>query len=251
MPKNVRHDLRAISDPQKAAFFPRFFKTSPGQYGEGDRFYGVTVPNIRRVAKQYAHLPLKTVEELLNDPVHEVRLCAVLILVDQFQRGDSKTRGTIAAFYAQHAKQVNNWDLVDSSAPHILGTWLLDKDPKILREFAKSQNLWEQRIAIVATYAFIRRGEFDLTLKIAKYYLKHPHDLIHKATGWMLREVGKRDESVLRSFLDEHGSKMPRTMLRYAIEKLSKEDQKRYLLITKSVQISKFKDQKSKHTLSP
>lgn len=235
MPSEIRRDLRAARDPNKAAFFPRFFKTGPGQYGEGDRFYGVTVPNIRRVAKRYAHLPLSTLAELLQDPVHEVRLCAVLILVDQFQRGDATTRQTIASFYVQHAKQVNNWDLVDASAPHILGTWLLERDPTVLRTLARSHNLWEQRIAIVATYAFIRRGSFDLTFQIATHYLSHTHDLIHKATGWMLREVGKRDEGALRSFLDAQGSRMPRTMLRYAIEKLPKDDQKRYLLITKSI----------------
>ncbi len=225
----VRRELKLLADPDKAAFFPRFFKTGPGQYGEGDVFMGVTVPNMRVVAKQFRDLPLKEIETLLDDEVHELRLTGLLILVWQFERGDEARRKIIVKFYLSHLKRVNNWDLVDSSASYILGASLIGKDTAVLDRMAVSKHLWTQRVAIVATHAFIRKGELSHTFRISKILLSHKHDLIHKAVGWMLREAGKRDEKALRTFLDKHRSSMPRTALRYAIERFDEPVRKRYL----------------------
>jgi 3-methyladenine DNA glycosylase AlkD len=225
----VRRELKRYADTDKAAFFPRFFKTGPGQYGEGDVFMGVTVPNMRVVAKQFSELPLKQIEALLDDEVHELRLTGLLILVRQFERGDESQRKTIVTFYLSHLKRVNNWDLVDSSASYILGASLIGKDTALLDKLAASTHLWTQRVAIVATHAFIRTGELSHTFRISKALLSHKHDLIHKAVGWMLREAGKRDEKALRVFLDKYGSCMPRTALRYAIERLDEPVRQRYL----------------------
>lgn len=224
-------ELQVLADPKKASFFPRFFKTGKGQYGEGDTFLGVTVPDTRRVAKKYADVASeKDIETLLLNPYHEVRLTALLILVYQYQTSkDSRQKKCIVDFYTTHRECINNWDLVDTSAYKILGDYLLTHDRKILYRFASTPHLWTQRIAIVSTYAFIRAGQFDDTLKLADIFLTHPHDLMQKAVGWMLREVGKRDTAVLQTFLHQHASRMPRTMLRYAIERLSPATKKRYM----------------------
>ena len=224
-------DLLKLADKKKAAFFPTFFKTGKGQYGEGDVFIGVTVPQTRLVAKKYKELSLKEIGRLLKDKRHEVRLCVLLILGDQFKRGDESTRKIIYGFYLDHLKWVNNWDLVDSSASHIVGTYLLDKDRKILRKMAKSKHLWTERVAMVSTMAFIRKGELKDTFEIAEMLLPHQHDLMHKAAGWMLREAGKKNVVALKRWLDENAVVMPRTMLRYAIEKFDEKERKRYLLM--------------------
>lgn len=212
--------LRAAAQPAGAAFAQRFFKTGPGEYGEGDVFLGVRVPAVRTLAKQGDALRLPAVLRILQSRFHEERLLALLLLVRRFERGDEATRREIFELYLRETRRINNWDLVDVSAPNIVGAWLRDRPRGILRELARSASLWERRIAIVATLAFIRAGDFADTLAISRLLLRDPHDLIHKATGWMLREVGKRDAPTLRSFLATHAAAMPRTMLRYAIERL-------------------------------
>lgn len=226
---DLRDELRALADAEKAAFFPRFFKTGKGQYGEGDVFIGVTVPQIRKAIKSHRDLPLSAIKRLLDDPVHEFRLAALLMLGEQYKRGDQDARERIVAFYQKNIDRVNNWDLVDSSAPHILGKALLKDKATLLDELAASGKLWRERIAVVATQEFIRHGRYDDTLKLAERFLTHEHDLMHKAVGWMLREVGKRDETVLKRFLNEHAGVMPRTMLRYAIERLPETERRRYM----------------------
>lgn len=221
MKSTVISDLKALKNPLKAAFLPRFFKTRKGEYGEGDVFMGVTVPQIRTVAKKHRTLPLSEVKKLLADPIHEVRLCALVILVDQYEHADAAGRKRIVEFYVKNLKGVNNWDLVDSSAAQILGRHLLEheEDIGILKRFATSADLWQQRIAIVSTHAFIRANDLTHTFLIAETLMGHKHDLIHKAVGWMLREAGKRHAPSLKAFLKKHKNVMPRTMLRYAIEK--------------------------------
>lgn len=231
---DVRHALQDLADPEKAAFFPRFFKTAPGQYGEGDVFLGITVPQVRSVAKRFASLPFPEIAKLLSDPVHELRLAGLEILVMRYEKGKEDVRKECVEFYCSHLEGVNNWDLVDGSAPYILGDWLLTRDRSMLYAFARSGDLWKERIAIVATYAFIREGQYDDTLRIAELLLHHPHDLIHKAVGWMLREAGKKDRAALTAFLDVHAATMPRTMLRYSIEKFEEPLRKRYLAMKKS-----------------
>lgn len=196
----------------------RFFKTGPGEYGEGDRFRGISVPPLRALAREFAQLPLTETWKLLASPLHEDRLLALLLLNGSFAKGDGKLRAKIHARYLKSTRYINNWDLVDSSAEHIVGAWLFDRSRRPLQQLARSPSLWERRIAIVATFHFIRRDDFDDTLKIASLLLHDDQDLIHKATGWMLREVGKRDRKRLTQFLGQHATRMPRTMLRYAIE---------------------------------
>lgn len=221
MKREIRAALETASDKEKAAFFPSFFKTGKGQYGEGDIFLGVTVPRQRTIAKEFRQAPLDVIEAMLADSVHEMRLTALLILVLQFQKGDDGAKKTIVDFYLRHLDGVNNWDLVDGSAPQILGAWLVaKKDRSVLYRLARSGKLWRERIAIVATQELIRHGEFEDTIRIATILLSHKHDLIHKAVGWMLREMGKKDEKELRMFLDAHAATMPRTALRYALERL-------------------------------
>lgn len=215
-------ELRALGNPADAAFLQRFFKTGKGQYGEGDVFLGIRVPATRKVATKYQQLPLSELGKLLRRPEHEARLLAVIILTLQYPKADAATRQKIFEFYLKHTKYINNWDIVDVSAPNVVGAHLYDEgDTQLLDELAASSSLWERRIAIVGTHYFIRKGEFQPTLRIAQRLLKDEHDLIHKATGWMLREVGKKDEQALKAFLDKHGRGMPRTMLRYAIERFS------------------------------
>jgi 3-methyladenine DNA glycosylase AlkD len=225
----ARKKLNALASPEVAASSARFFKTGPGQYGEGDTFIGVRVPVLRKLAREFRHLPLTEIEALLQSPVHEERLLALLVLVLGVGKCADAHRKTVYDFYLNNTQHVNNWDLVDSSAPAIVGGYLRDKTRKPLVGLAKSANLWERRIAIIATQHFIRLDQFDDTLTISHLLLADEEDLIHKATGWMLREVGDRDEAVLKRFLDEHGSAMHRTALRYAIEHLPPDDRQGYL----------------------
>jgi 3-methyladenine DNA glycosylase AlkD len=224
--------LKKFSTKEKAAFFPRFFKTGKGQYGEGDKFWGITVPNNRLVAKKYfSECSLDDFSELLQNPVHEVRLCALLMMVYRFENKKLQDiKKELYKLYISHTAYINNWDLVDSSAPQIVGGWLEDKNRDILYRWAKKGSLWEQRIAIIATLYYIRKGQSEDTVALCKLLLDHKHDLIHKATGWMLREAGKKNLDTLIYFLAEHHQEMPRTMLRYAIEKLDADARKRILL---------------------
>jgi 3-methyladenine DNA glycosylase AlkD len=226
----VRKELKSMADPDKAAILQRFFKTGLGQYGEGDIFIGVMVPQSRKVAKKFSQLQLVEVKMLLYSRIHEERLVALLILVWRYSSALSsrEEKEEIVKFYLDNIKQVNNWDLVDLSAPNILGAHLIDRDRMLLYRLARSENVWERRIAILATYHFIRNGDFSDTLKIAEMLLQDRHDLIHKAAGWMLREVGKRDVASEEAFLEKHRSVMPRTMLRYAIERLPESKRRRY-----------------------
>lgn len=222
-------DLRAHANPTKAAFFPRFFKAGKGEYAEGDVFLGVSVPEIRLIAQKHKALSLTEIKALLADKHHEARLLALIILTKQYAKGNERTKATIVKFYLSQFQRINNWDLVDTSASQILGAHLLSRNRDTLVTFAKSKHLWTQRIAIITTHAFIRAGEYRDTLLISEIFLTHKHDLIHKAAGWMLREVGKRDIGVLRSFLDIHAPVMPRTMLRYAIEKMATAERRKYM----------------------
>ena len=225
----VRKRLRELGDPDDAAFLQRFFRTGPGEYGAGDKFHGIRVPVTRRVAREFQKLSLDDTLALLHDPYHEARLLAVILLGDAYQRGSSNERDAIFRAYVKNAAYVNNWDLVDASAPQIVGAHLATRSRALLDELAASKSLWKRRVAIVATHRFIRNGEFDDTLRIAKTLLRDEHDLIHKAAGWMLREVGKRDRAPLVAFLERHAHEMPRTMLRYAIEHLSPAERKRFM----------------------
>jgi 3-methyladenine DNA glycosylase AlkD len=228
--KSIKEQLRRLGNPAKAGHSAYFFKTGKGEYGEGDCFIGCTVPETRSVAKTNRHTPLKELEKLLDDEMHECRLCALIILVEQFKQADEQKRREITDFYLSHTTRVNNWDLVDLSSYHIVGEWLKEKeDRSLLYRLAASSLLWNQRIAVVSTMAFIRNNDFDDILRLSEMFLTHKHDLMHKACGWMLREVGKRDENRLTGFLDNHHTAMPRTMLRYAIERLSPEQKKKYM----------------------
>lgn len=224
--------LQAYATAQKAKASAWFFKTGKGQYGEGDQFIGVTVPEQRKVARQFKDLPLAEIEKLVASPIHEHRLTALIILVGQYQtRKKMDDERLIVDFYLTHLDGVNNWDLVDTSASYILGDWILDhpKDRKILDVLAASGDLWKERVAMIATAPLIKAGDYQTTLQLAKQFLTHTHDLMHKATGWMLREVGKQDQPILEAFLDAHAVVMPRTMLRYAIEKFPKKSRIHYL----------------------
>lgn len=221
--------LKAVANPDKARILQKFFKTGPGEYGEGDRFLGVVVPELRRLVPKFQDAPRETVSRLLADPVHEKRLLGLLILVRQHERGDEAGRAEIAEYYLSNAAGVNNWDLVDLSAPNILGAHLLARPRGVLRRLARSRSIWERRIAVVATHAFIRAGQFDDTLAIADILMCDREDLIHKACGWMLREVGKRDRRMLENYLLPRAAGMPRTMLRYAIERFPEPLRRQYM----------------------
>jgi 3-methyladenine DNA glycosylase AlkD len=221
--------LRAAGNPRDAAFLARFFKTGPGQYGEGDVFLGIRVPVVRKIAKTFTALPLSDVERLLHSAIHEERLAALVILVAQAGKADAAARKRLCDFYLANTRWINNWDLVDVSAPHVVGGYLADRSRTPLFRLAKSPWLWDRRISILATFHFIRQGDFHDTLRIAAILLGDREDLIHKACGWMLREVGKRDRGVLEAFLDRCHRRMPRTMLRYAIEKLPDRKRRAYL----------------------
>lgn len=230
MHRDIREALEKLGSPAKALNALRFFKAGPGQYGHGDVFMGVTVPEQRLIAKRFKDASLADIEAMLADPVHEMRLTALLILGEQFRKGDDARKKAIADFYLRHLDGVNNWDLVDSSAPQILGAWLATKkDRSVLYRLARSGKLWRERVAIVATQELIRNGEFEDTVRIAMILLVHEHDLIHKAVGWMLREMGKKDIAVLREFLSAHAATMPRTALRYAIERMGASERGKWM----------------------
>jgi len=227
--QKIQQRLRRFATKEKAALLQRFFKTGPGQYGEGDKFLGVMVPNIRLVVKEFRDAPLPEVKKLMRSAWHEERVLALLILVDQFERGDDALRKKIYQFYLKNTRYINNWDLVDLSAPKIVGPYLDGGSRALLYRFVRSKNLWERRIAILATFPYIRNADFVDALSIAEKLLADDEDLMHKAVGWMLREVGKKDVAVLESFLKKHHRKMPRTALRYAIERFPETKRKRYL----------------------
>lgn len=225
----LRQELYALADPADASFLQRFFKTAPGQYGAGDKFLGLRVPTLRRLVREYGAIDHDDALEMLVSSWHEERLLALLLLAHHYKGGDASRRDRIHDAYLGHTRFINNWDLVDASAEHIVGRHLDARNIKLLERLARSDDLWERRIAIVSTFHFIKRGEFRPTLRIGALLLHDPHDLIHKAVGWMLREVGKRDRAAEDGFLKKHYREMPRTMLRYAIERHPEKLRKRYL----------------------
>jgi len=260
--ETVKAVLEEASDQKRAKHLYGYFKTGPGGYGGNDVFIGVHVPKMRALAKkEYRNIPLDEIKRLIASPVHEHRQTAIFVLVEKYNDARRKTIGRggktspedekkamrekkeIVTLYLENLEYVNNWDLVDASASYILGEWFLETEPetpgdKTLKRLSESGNLWEQRVSVMTTHAFIRQGLFDPTLRLCEYFLPATHDLIHKCTGWMLRETGKRDESVLIRFLDEHAGEMPRTMLRYSIEKLDKNQKEKYMNAKKRRDIS-------------
>jgi len=227
--QEIRKRLRRLGDKKHAAVSQRFFKTGPGEYGHGDSFIGVRVPVLRELVKEYPDVSVEDAALLLHSQVHEERLLALLLLVRLFATGDEAIRTMIYGKYLANTEFVNNWDLVDSSAEHIVGAYLMNRDKAVLYRLAGSENLWERRISIMSTFHFVKRHEFSETLKISKMLLFDRQDLIHKATGWMLREIGKRHLQTEESFLKAHYQDMPRTMLRYAIEKFPEQKRQHYL----------------------
>ena len=227
----LKTTLRTMADAEYAVTASSFFKTGKGEYGEGDIFIGIRVPALRETARQFTGVPLADIEKLSLSKIHEERMIALLLLVHRFKRAkrSPETQEEIFDWYMSHTSGINNWDLVDLSAPEIPGSWLLDKDRSILLEFAEDDNLWKRRIAIVATHAFIKRNDFSTTFAVAEILLNDRHDLIHKAVGWMLREAGKRDQAAEEAFLRPRYAAMPRTMLRYAIERFPEAKRKTYL----------------------
>lgn len=221
--------LRGMADPDRAAHAQRYFKTGKGEYGEGDRFLGIRVPQIRALVKRCAADSQDEIRLLLMSPLHEERLCAPLLLVRQFAEGDEKEQAAVYDLYLEHRRYINNWDLVDSSASQIVGAYLEYRDRKILHKLVQSDSIWDRRIAVIACFQFIRNDQFDDALKLASQLLDDEEDLIHKAVGWMLREIGKRDVSVEQAYLRANYKKMPRTMLRYAIERFPEPLRKQYL----------------------
>lgn len=227
MLNKIKNDLNGLANSGKAKVYQRFFKTGRGEYGEGDVFIGLTVPQQRELAKKYVDLNFEDIKKLLSNKIHEYRLTGYLILVYKYEKVETKK--DVVDFYLNNVRHANNWDLIDCVADKILGSYLIDKDKKVLYEFAKSEDLWKKRISIISTFTFIKNNQFDDTLKIAEILLNDKHDLIHKAVGWMLREVGKRDLVVEERFLKKHYKNMPRTMLRYAIERFDSNKREFYL----------------------
>lgn len=225
----IKEKIERLSNPVRAEACARYFKTGVGQYGHGDKFLGLSMPQLRSLAKEYRVLEIDEVTELLCSHIHEERMLALLIFVGAYSKGNESLRQQIYDTYLAHTRFINNWDLVDSSAPQIVGFHLLDKSRRPLYVLAKSKSLWERRISIMATFQFIRRDDYAEALKISELLLADKDDLIHKATGWMLREIGKRDLKVLKEFLNAHYRQMPRTMLRYAIERFPEEERRKYL----------------------
>ena len=225
----VKKELKKLSNPKKAKIHQRFFKTGPGEYGQGDIFIGLTTPEQKIVAKKHKDLPLREIQRLITSKIHEHRAVALHIIKMQYKAGDCDTQDRLAKFYLKNKNHINNWDLVDISAPNILGDYLQDKKRKILYQLAESDSLWDRRIAIITTLAFIKKGKFSDTKKISKMLLNDKEDLIHKAVGWMLREMGKQDEKELIKFLDKYTTKMPRTSLRYSLERLPEKKRKYYM----------------------
>ncbi|HRZ85166.1 MAG TPA: DNA alkylation repair protein [Candidatus Paceibacterota bacterium] len=237
---DLKNELKNNENYEKAKLLQRFFKTGKGEYGEGDIFLGIVVPQQRKIAKNYIDLSLTDLKSLLNSRIHEERMISLFILVDKYKKADKQNKKSekdedvkknIFEFYLKNTKNINNWDLVDLSAPNIVGNYLLDKEEErgILYKLAKSDNLWDKRISIISTFTFIRNKDFEDSLKISEILISDKHDLIHKAVGWMLREIGKKDMVVLEDFLGKHYKKMPRTMLRYSIEKFPEKRRKQYL----------------------
>ena len=228
---DLKIELQNLADPKKAEILQGFFKTGKGQYGEGDVFLGIKVPVQRKIAKKYSQLYFEDIQELLESKIHEYRLVALLIMIHKFNSGDDDHKKKIFDFYMTNSKNINNWDLVDVTAPYIVGKNLLNRDRSILYDLAKSENVWEKRIAIISTFEFIRNNESRDTLAIARILINDKHDLIQKAAGWMLREVGKRVSlEKEEEFLQKHYREMPRTMLRYAIERFPEEKRRKYLM---------------------
>ena len=225
----IKNELQSHKNEAKAKILSGFFKTGKGQYGEGDVFLGIAVPITREIAKKYSDMGFADIHKLLLSKIHEERLSALMILAEKYKKSDLKSKKLIVEFYLNNTKNINNWDLVDLSADKILGNYLVGKDKLILYKLAKSSNLWEKRISVVSTFAFIKNNQFSDTIKIAEILLNDGQDLIQKAVGWMLREMGKRDEKELLKFLDKNYKKMPRTMLRYAIERLDEKKKKFYM----------------------
>ncbi|MDP3728373.1 MAG: DNA alkylation repair protein [bacterium] len=225
----LEKDLLSLKNEEKAKIYADFFKTGKGQYGEGDIFLGITVPQQRIIAKKYLSLNFKDLEYFLKNPTHEYRFTSLVILTEQFKKANEKEKKKIFDFYIKQRKYINNWDLIDCTTPNIVGAYLFDKDKTILYKFAKSSSMWEHRIAILATLYFIKKNKFKETLEIAEILLNDKHDLIHKATGWMLRELGKKDQIIEEEFLQKNYKIMPRTMLRYAIERFPEEKRSLYM----------------------
>ena len=223
----IEKELNKLADPKRAIIYSNFFKTGKGQYGEGDVFLGITVPEQRKLAKKYLDLELNEIKKLLSSKIHEYRLTALIILVEKYKKSQNKKE--LYNFYLKNTKYINNWDLVDVTSHLVIGHYLHDKDKNILYKLAKSKNLWERRIAIISTFYFIRKNDFKTTLEISEILIKDKHDLIHKAVGWMLREIGKKDQKLEEEFLKKHYQIMPRTMLRYAIEKFDNNKKKLYM----------------------
>ncbi len=230
----LRSRLKELASSADAKIVQRFFKTAPGEYGAGDQFIGIRVPVLRGLVKEFRQLSLREVASLLRSPIHEERLLALLLWVDAYQRADAAGRDAIYAAYLKNLSRINNWDLVDGSAPYILGRHLENRSRAILFTLAASKNLWHRRVAMLATLHFIRAQDFTDALRLAELLRDDEHDLMHKAVGWMLREIGKRDVAVLENFLAKHATRMPRTMLRYAIEKFPERERKRYLAAGKA-----------------
>lgn len=227
--RNIQKKLRQLGSEEKANILRRFFKTGPGEYGEGDVFIGVGVPELRKLVKEYPDITIKESMQLLRSLIHEERMLALLILVDKYSTGNETVKKRIYTLYLQHTKFINSWDLVDSSAHHIVGDFLMDKSKEPIYRLATSKNLWERRIAILSTFYFIKHNNYSETLKISKILLTDEHDLIHKAVGWMLREIGNRHMVTQETFLKKHYKCMPRTMLRYAVEKFPEPKRQKYL----------------------
>lgn len=230
MYKKIVDEIKSFSTPEGAKRRASFFKTGRGEYAEGDLFLGVDSPSLRKIAKKYFKaVSYADLQKMLESPYHEIRVGAVFILVLMFQHGSEEERKKIFDFYMENIRYINNWDLVDVSAPYIVGPVAFENE-SVLFSLAKSCRLWEERVSVVATLYFIKQNRFDVTLSLGEYFLTHRHDLMHKAVGWMLREVGKRDEKVLCDFLDKYINQMPRTMLRYSIERFPEDKRRRYLL---------------------
>lgn len=225
----LKKTVKKYSNPEKANILQRFFKTGKGEYAEGDIFAGLTVPTSRKIARQFKSLSYNDLSKLIKSKIHEERLIALFIIVSKMKKANEKEKEKIYKFYVKNLKYVNNWDLVDLSSEKIIGEYLLDKDKKLLFELAKG-DLWERRIGVMSTFNFIKKNDYKTTLRLCKLLIKDREDLIHKATGWMLREIGNRDLKIEENFLKQHYKKMPRTMLRYAIEKFPEKKRQAYLL---------------------
>lgn len=231
----LKKEIRNLADNKKSRILRSFFKTKKGEYGEGDKFLGVAVPSLRKIVnRNWKETSFKEIKDLMDSRFHEERLLGILIIVKKYENSNQLERRRILKFYLKNLERVNNWDLVDLSSPNLLGEFLLKEDRKILHTLAKSDNLWKRRVAIVSTFSLIRANQFEDALKISKILLSDKHDLIHKAVGWMLREIGKRDLEILRLFLDKNLPKIHNTSLRYSIEKMSLEERKKYLILKKN-----------------